>query len=49
MMIWAFRSGVSVVTLLLIQRDLRKCVEWLGKKTCYNPEKLNNQILCVKE
>lgn len=32
LMIWAFRSGVSVVTLLLIQRDFRKFVEWLGKK-----------------
>lgn len=32
MMIWAFRSGVSVVTLFIIQRDFRKFVEWLGKK-----------------
>lgn len=31
-LIWAFRSGESVVTLLLIQRDFRKFVEWLGKK-----------------
>lgn len=49
MMIQAFRSEVSEVTRLLRQRDLMKFVIWLRKKKGCNPEKFDNQIMCIKE
>lgn len=44
-MIQAFRSEMSEVTQLLIQRDFGKFVIWLRKKMSCNPEKFNNEIV----